>query len=154
MTVLSSQSIRELRPVDPFVERTVHPECGFSFGLGPNTYDVRLRKTIWLIPFFRSHALASTLEYFNLSGKVCGEVKDKSSWARRFLFVQNTEIDAGFRGGLTLELTYEGWLPLRIKAGWPIAQIKFQWLDQTTIAPYRGKYSQQSMEPQKVIFEK
>lgn len=152
MTVLSAQSIRLNKPLTPFCERTVH-KSGMTYGLGPNTYDIRIRQDIWLIPFFRSHVLASTLEEMHFANVYCGTVQDKSTLARQWVFVQNTHIDAGFRGGLTLEITYEGWFPKFIEAGTPIAQIEFRWLDTPTEQPYSGKYTDQCLGPQKALFD-
>lgn len=104
---------------------------------------------------------------------VAGSVKDKSTWARRGLAVQNTWIDPGWEGYLTLELSnhhfaFRGpprWLrrqrdewrkdmagkTLVIAAGMPIAQIVFERLDEPTELPYRGKYQRQEMGAQPPI---
>lgn len=157
MSVLSAQSIRRLcldvaAPlIWPWSERS--NSNGRTYGIGPASYDLRLKYTLWMIPFFRSHAIASTIETLNLPDNVCGSVMDKSTNARLWVFMQNTHVDPGFRGGLTLEVTYEGWIPRRIRAGTPIAQMKFEWLDEATEQPYRGKYFNQSSDPQRAILE-
>lgn len=151
--VLSYQSIRKVRPVSPMVERTVDPVSGLTYGLGPSTYDVRLRQTIDVEP--GGCYLVSAIEEMNFPDDICATVHDKSSWARLFLVVQNTHIDPGFWGsGLTMELTYHGQRSFRIVAGTPIAQLKFEWLDERTRMPYRGKYLGQTTEPQTAILEK
>lgn len=158
MTVLSAQSIRKLcldvttQPplLFPFEEET--KSHGRSFGLSHCGYDIRLAETIWLWPFWGR--LASAIEYFYLPENVAGEVKDKSTNARVFVFVQNTIIEPGWNGYLTLELTrFKPW-PIRLKAGTPIAQVVFKWLDEPTDNPYKGKYQAQERGAQKARFEK
>lgn len=144
--ILAAQVIRRMRLVDPFCERTTFE--GLSYGLGPASYDVRIAETITLRP--GDFALASTIERFTMPPDVAASVKDKSTWARRGLAVQNTFIDPGWSGFLTLELNnLYSWGPhvLRIKAGMPIAQIVFEWLDFPTEQPYRGKYQDQPAGP-------
>jgi len=145
MSVLPAQAIREIRPVEPFHERTV---CnGKTFGLSAAGYDVRIAETIWVWPFWGR--LASTVERFYMPDDLIARVCDKSSWARKFVMVQNTVIEPGWRGYLTLELTrFLPW-PIRIKAGTPIAQILFERLEAPTEQPYKGRYQDQEAGPQK-----
>jgi dCTP deaminase len=84
---------------------------------------------------------------------VIGFVHDKSSWARKGLAVQNTVIEPGWRGYLTLELTNHGRDALEITEGDPIAQIVFHYLDALTEQPYVGKYQDQGYGPQRAIEE-
>lgn len=79
---------------------------------------------------------------------VIGVVHDKSSWARRGLAVQNTVIEPGWRGFLTLELTNHGTRKLHIPKGCPIAQIVFHRLDEPAARPYDGRYQDQPPGPQ------
>ncbi|MGU3659229.1 dCTP deaminase [Methylobacterium fujisawaense] len=150
--ILPAQAIRRLAQagmIEPFTERGV--AFGRSYGLGPCTYDVRLKQDIWLWPFWGR--LASTIETFDIPNDIVVEVKDKSSNARIFVLVQNTLIDPGFKGGLTLELTrFLPW-PVRLRAGMPIAQLKFSELTEATEMPYRGKYYGQSAEPEPARYE-
>ena len=143
MTVLSAQTIRRLRLVEPMVERQQHEESGCSFGLSACGYDVRLDQEITLWP--ASFWLASTLEQFRMHDDVVGIVHDKSTWARRGIAVQNTVIEPGWRGYLTLEITNHGSEVIRLLAGTPIAQIIFHRLDEPTEMPYpeTGKYQNQ-----------
>lgn len=137
--ILSAQSIRKRGVFTPFCERT--KSHGMTFGLGPAGYDVRIAETITLAP--GASALASTVEHFDMPRDVLGKVADKSTWARRFLAVQNTIIEPGWRGYLTLELSNHGSEILDIVGGMPIAQIILQRLDEPTDAPYDGKYQDQ-----------
>lgn len=152
MSVLSAQSIRRrcegARPlIKPFAERGVFD--GKSFGLSSASYDVRTSQTIWHWPFW--WRLASTIEHFNIPNHICAFVKDKSSNARKFILVQNTFIDCGWSGYLTIEITRMLPWPVRIKAGTPIAQIVFQFLDERTCLPYKGRYQNQKNGPQAAI---
>lgn len=131
--------------VSPFTERaTIH---GRSYGLSSCGYDVRLAQDMWLWPFWGR--LASTIECFTMPNDLCAEVKDKSTNARLFVLVQNTVIEPGWSGYLTLELTrFKPW-PIKLKRGTPIAQIMFKKLDHPTDQPYEGKYQNQQEGPQR-----
>jgi len=154
--ILSAQSIRErctkrgLRPmIMPFCERG--KSHGRSYGLSCHGYDIRLAQTIWLWPFWGR--LGSSVERFDIPKDVCAEVKDKSTNARLFVFVQNTIAEAGWEGYLTLELTrFKPW-PIRLKKGTPIAQVVFKQLDKPTEQPYTGKYQYQQRGPQAARME-
>lgn len=150
MSTLPAQTIRELKPIEPFHERTV--VGGMTFGLGPAGYDVRIAETRWVWPLWGR--LASTIERFDMPADVIAAVKDKSSLLRRFVTVHNSVIEPGWRGYLTLELTRHLPWPIRIKAGTPIAQIIFERLEAPTERPYSGKYQNQPAGPQPAIMEK
>lgn len=138
--ILSGQSIRKRNSLlQPFHERTVFG--GMTFGLGPAGYDVRVRERLYIRP--GECVLASTVEHFNMPLDLMAYVKDKSSWARLFMFVQNTVIEPGWRGFLTLELSNGGSTATLIEPGSPIAQIVFHQLDQPAESPYAGKYQDQ-----------
>lgn len=148
MTVLSCHALRVIKPVEPFVERTVHN--GMTYGLSYAGYDVRIREDILLFP--GNFTLASTLEYFNTPDDVIGIVHDKSSWARRGIAVQNTVIEPGWRGYLTLELTNHGTSVVGFREGDPICQIVYHKLDQA-VRGYNGKYQDQPAQPVEAIYE-
>lgn len=154
MTVLSAQSIRKRGIFTPFSERAV--AHGMTFGLGPSGYDVRIAESITLsASMYGPHpfALASTIEHFDVPADLVGLVMDKSSWARQGLSLFNTVIEPGWRGFLTLELSYLGLGQLHIEAGSPIAQIVFHKLDEETEIPYAGKYQDQAPGAQPAILE-
>lgn len=149
MTVLSAQTLRALRIIDPFCERTrLH---GLTFGLSACGYDVRIAENISLVP--GGFRLASTMERFDMPLDVMGIVHDKSTLARRGICVQNTVIEPGWRGHLTLEITNHFGLHQAIAEGTPIAQIIFHRLDAPTAQPYEGKYQDQAPGPQQAIIE-
>ena len=116
-----------------------------TFGLGPAGYDVRIAETVVVGAKF---VLASTLERFEMPRDLLGQVCDKSTWARRGVAVQNTIIEPGWRGYLTLELTNQSGGLIEIQAGDPIAQIIFFRLEAPTVLPYSGKYQDQQSGPQ------
>jgi dCTP deaminase len=138
--IIPAQIIRRTKPITPFFERTILN--GMTFGLSPAGYDIRIHEAVTLSGF-RRFTLASSIEHFAMPNDVLAQVCDKSSWARRGVAVQNTIIEPGWRGYLTLEITYARWRSLRIAAGSPIAQIIFFRLEQPTEQPYAGKYQDQ-----------
>lgn len=80
---------------------------------------------------------------------VVGIVHDKSTLARRGLALQNTVIEPGWRGFLTLEISNHGTEPVTLTAGTPIAQVLFHRLDHLAANPYNGKYQDPERGPQK-----
>lgn len=162
--ILSAQSIA-LRctfdggMIEPFVERGV--QNGKSYGLSSCGYDIRIGKIKshiedpdhLYLSVSRPFVLASSVERFKIPKDICGIVHDKSSWAREGLAVQNTVLEPGWEGYLTLELSLHGTNPIRINKGDPIAQIIFHKLDEETILPYVGKYQNQPNRPVESIHE-
>lgn len=143
--ILPPQTIRKLGIMNPCHERTVS-SSGMTYGLANAGYDVRIDQDITLKP--GDCALASTMEEFNMPNDVCADVKDKSTWARRFVTVQNTFIEPGWRGYLTLEIVNHSQEDVKLERGDPIAQIVFMRLEEPTEQPYNGKYQNQERGPQ------
>lgn len=168
MSVLSYQSIKKADILQPFCERTIHEPTRLSYGCGAASYDVRLAEDTYLSEGLVT--LASAVEHFTMPDNVCGVVHDKSSLARAGVLVQNTFIDPGWRGYLTLEISYHllhSWKrgdeqitqgrqldkeDLTLNAGTPIAQIVFHYLDEQTQQPYSGQYQNQKTgaQPSKI----
>lgn len=153
--IASAQTLRKVQPVLPFYERTrAH---GFTFGLGPAGYDIRIREDVEINS--GQLVLASSLEEFIMPNNMLGVVHDKSTWARMGLCVQNTVIEPGWRGFLTIELTNHNTHGpnisdrIRIKSGTPICQVVFHLLDFPTEMPYEGKYQDQKQGVQQAILE-
>lgn len=147
--IISDGSLRDIRPVAPFHERTRLDGC--TYGLSAAGYDVRIAEDVILWP--GRFTLASTVERFDMPDDVLGIVHDKSTWARRGIAVQNTVIEPGWTGYLTLELTMHAWRLTRIRAGVGIAQIVFHRLDHPAERPYNGKYQNQERGPQAARYE-
>lgn len=154
MTVLSAQSIIKLcqeKPplIYPLVERGV--QNGKSYGLSGHSVDCRIAEDLVLEP--GQSALASTIERFAIPHDVTGKVYDKSSYAREFVSCFNTLLDAGWQGYLTVELSNFGYRTVVFERGDPVCQVEFQWLDEPTERPYRGKYFAQEAGPQAARYE-
>jgi len=150
--ILSGQTIREFEGMlYPFEERTVHSETGMSFGLSCSGYDIRIAQDV----FLPSHGfvLASSIERFDMPLDVVGEVKDKSSLARRGISVFNTVIEPGWRGYLTLEIANHSGEVQQLLAGQPIAQVLFRFTDKPVERPYMGKYQDQPNKPVNALKE-
>lgn len=148
--ILSAQSLRRRSGIIfPFHERTVLN--GMTFGLSPAGYDIRIAQSI-VIPHHGFY-LASSIERFDMPADILARVADKSSWARRGICVQNTVIEPGWRGYLTLEITNHSLSPVEIECGSPIAQIIFEQLDEPTDLPYSGKYQDQPSCPIGVLYD-
>jgi dCTP deaminase len=145
MTVLSAQTIRRLRLLSPLRE-AFRDSLGNSGGLGPCGYDITLFDAVNLNPY--GFALVGAAEHFTMPDNVVGRVCDKSSLARRAVAVQNTVIEPGWSGFLTLEVTNHGAGILVMPPGAAIAQVIFEFLDEPTELPYRGKYPNQQQGPQ------
>lgn len=153
MTILSGQTIRHRCKdhdlITPFHERT--KAYGLSYGCGPSGYDIRIAEDIHLGR--QGFKLASSIEHFIMPADLQATVRDKSTWARRGVAVQNTVIEPGWRGYLTMELTNHGLDNIFIKQGTPIAQVIFELLDEPTEMVYEGKYQDQEAGPQPARLE-
>jgi dCTP deaminase len=155
MSILSAQTIRkycggDLPLISPFFEQTKH--LGTTFGLSSAGYDIRVNQVLIIEP--NSMTLASSVEYFDMPSWLVAVVHDKSTWARRGIVVQNTVLEPGWRGYLTLEISNHSLEAALISKGSAIAQIVFHRLDEPTKQPYGGKYQDQRDAPQPAIFER
>lgn len=141
--ILSAQSIQTRNIISPFNYRSEWqgPPRNMSYGCGPASYDVRLDQTITLYP--NELTLASTIEQVDMPNDVAATIHDKSTLVRLGITVQNTFIDPGFIGYVTLELTNHTARPIDLMRGCPIAQFVFHLLDKPTLIPYNGKYQNQ-----------
>lgn len=163
MTVLSAQSIDGLIEhqhlgIDPYVpiSKTYN---GMSYGLTAAGYDIRLSKfkrgSHESIPFEEGIVhmppgafwLASSFERMRIPDDLQVIVHDKSTLARQGLAIQNTVLEPGWEGWITLELSNHSNRPIKIMTGMPIAQLVFHKLDMATFMPYKGKYQNQADEP-------
>lgn len=128
-----------------------------SSGMVESGYDITLGEDVVL---YQGHAvLGVSAEHVNMPSNMAARLIGKSTWARLGVHLNVTEIDPGFRGWVTLEITYmplwEGWLRhlagivwprrLRIPAGTGIGCLQFVYT--STPAEYRGKYDQQPARP-------
>lgn len=143
-----SQLFRYVFPRD-YIAQSINIE-GLSAGPSYCGYDIRIAESIELKP--NEFKLASALEYFQMPITYRARVMDKSTWARCGLSVQNTLIEPGWRGYLTLELHNMGDSELIIPIGSPIAQVVFEsagfWFSRLFSRGYAGKYQDQQKGPQ------
>lgn len=154
MTVLSGLTIRARKIFTPHCERTLWR--GLTYGEGPASYDVRVEfEDMVLYKELQpgDFILAATIEHFTMPDDVMGVAHDKSTWVRQGLTVQNTVIDPGWRGHLTLEIANHSQSPITLHRGHPIAQIVFHGLDQP-VEGYQGKYQDQVRGPVRAIHER
>lgn len=167
--ILPDFMIRERGIFTPFSERS--KRRGMSYGLSHAGYDVRVDlshlelryeahedpaipcgvRALLLQP--NESVLAATVEHFKMPANVLGVVHDKSTWARQFLAAQNTVIEPGWEGYLTLELSNHGPDPIVIYDQDPIAQIVLHMLVAPPESVYNGKYQNQERGPQEARFE-
>jgi len=87
--------------------------------------------------------LAHTLEILHMPANVCGVVRDKSTLARLGLAVQNTVLEPGWTGSVTLEISNHNNHPIRLHSGMPIAQIQFEVVRGPVTQTYTGRYQNQ-----------
>lgn len=155
MSVLSAQSIRRRVEdgslhIEPFSEGG--RAFGLSFGLSCCGYDIRLGEAVTLFPFWGR--LSFAMEEIGLPDDLRAKIDNKSTNARLFIDAsRSTNAEPGWSGHLTLELTHDRPWPVRLPAGYPIAQVIFETLDEPTERPYRGKYDRQPARAVPAILE-
>ncbi len=126
---------------------------GRSYGLSFCSYDVRLRQSMWLWPFWGRKG--SIIEHISMPLDLRGKIENKSTNARIFVDAsQGTNIEPGWFGTLTVEITRGLPWPVFLRAGTPIASIVFEELTRPVKRGYAGKYQGQGTEPVPAIFEK
>lgn len=155
--IASGKTLRQIPDlIHPFNERS--KAFGMTYGVGPAGYDMRVEfdqkgeeedKIMGPGEFL----LASTIEEFNMPDNLLGIVHDKSTWARMGLTVQNTVIEPGWKGFLTLELTNHSSRNIILMRGMPICQVVFHYIDRPAISYTDGKYQNQRRGPVAAIFD-
>lgn len=93
-----------------------------------------------------SFVLAHTFEILHIPVSVCGVVRDKSTLARLGLAVQNTVLEPGWHGSVTLEISNHNKAAIKIESGMPIAQIQFEVIQGGVARPYQGRYQYQKAD--------
>ena len=142
--IVNGRELFRMSPIRDMLDEKVRHN-GVSHGLTECGYDIRIKQDVWLFPG-RSFVLASSLEEFDMPCGLMGRVLNKSTWARRGLDASmTTNIEPGWKGHLTIELSYHKLRPLHIKAGSGICQIIFEAI--TEPAQYKGKYDDQPDHP-------
>lgn len=146
--ILSGDSIKQLKIITPFREK--YKKDGVSGGVSYAGYDIALAKDVE-VPS-GGFTLGVSLEEFNMPTFVLGVVHDKSTWARMGIFVQNTIIEPGWKGFLTLEISDHDYIDRHIAAGTPIAQVVFHMIDRH-VPGYNSKYQNAPQVAQGAILE-
>lgn len=136
--------------IEPFeIDKVIFD--GMSYGLTAAGYDIRIGAIRGGFPEWRldpgEFLLCSSMERFKIPHDIQAIVHDKSTWARRGLALQNTVLEPGWEGYITLELSNHGEYALDLRIGCPIAQVVFHQLDMPTNRPYTGKYQNQEARP-------
>jgi dCTP deaminase len=147
--IIRGELLKELGIITPFCEKTV--ENGLTYGVNAVGYDIRLAEDL------RSNeknnfSLASSMEHFTMPDNIVAFVHDKSTLARMGLSVQNTVIEPGWVGYLTLEIAFHREQLRWLSKGSPIAQVIFHRLDKP-VNPYSGKYQNAPEGVSSAIFE-
>ena len=89
--------------------------------------------------------LATTVECVSLPSNITAFVEGRSSLGRMGLFIQNAGwVDPGFKGEITLELFNANRCAIELKSGRRVGQLVFAQMDAKALAPYNGKYQNQS----------
>lgn len=95
--------------------------------------------------------LGSTIERIELPADIVARVDGKSSLGRLGLLIHATAgfVDGGFRGTITLELSSQATLPMKLWPGMKIGQLSFMQMDRDALRPYGhpelgSKYQDQS----------
>lgn len=151
--LLNAESIKNKRMINPFSQR--YTKNGLSGGASEVSYDIAVAHTVTARAGVTT--LAVTKEFFGMPTNIAGRILDKSTHIRNGLRVGNTFIDPGFKGYITLELTYSPYFDgtffgalrclwrfitgYRIEKGTPVAQVVFEATESTT--GYSGKYQGQ-----------
>lgn len=93
----------------------------------------------------KEFVLAYGMEYIRLPRDVTGLVMDKSTYARCGITLQNTVLEAGWEGEITLEITNHLDRPVMLRAGQGVAQLLFFRGEPCAVsyADRHGKYQRQ-----------
>lgn len=98
-------------------------------------------------------ALASSTEEFQIPPYLWGELRNKSTWARRFVDAAlGTDMEPNWNGFLTIEIVFNGNEPVIIEAGSGLLKAVFHELLEE--AEYTGKYQSQPDRPVEAILIK
>jgi dCTP deaminase len=93
----------------------------------------------------REFVLAQSFEYVSLPNCIYAKLDGRSSLARMGITVHSTagEIDQGFKGHITLELSNNGKVPVKLRPLQRVGRLSFH-LTEPVETPYCGKFQFQS----------
>lgn len=170
MTVLSDYEIQQAEMISPMVDKKngspsyglssygydirlgkefICYNMGYPHALDPShpeqlvqgeDYSIHEADKYYQLPA-KSFVLAHSAETITMPDDVVAMVKDKSTYARLGVTVQNTVLEPGWCGQITLEITNHNVRPVLLLVGLGIAQVVF-WRGRTCNTPYlaSGKY--------------
>jgi len=126
-----------------FLENVRHEPVFPNSSFDPSQFK-RITREIGFVPIFKNELLlCHTVEVISIPVDVVGVVHDKSTFARLGLAVQNTVLEPGWSGQVTLELTNHGPSTIMLPVHGGIAQVVFHTLTEPSSSPYDGKYNEQ-----------
>lgn len=97
-------------------------------------------------------ALASSIEEFRIPNHLWGELRNKSTHARKFNdWTIGTDMEPGWKGFLTIEVIFHANEPIEIVAGSGVAKAVFHEIKE--IREYNGKYQNQEDKPVEAIYK-
>lgn len=167
--IINQKDLLIANPVDPMINHKVrNPGAMASYGLAEVGYDIRIQQDLhykwnegnpvieWSDPVTGESGtkeghfiLASSVEKFTVPPYLAGIVHDKSTWGRLGVAVQNTVIEPGWAGYLTMEIDFQDRNEVHIPSGSGIAQIIFHSISNPI--SYDGKYQDQEQKPVEAI---
>lgn len=115
----------------------VKPEINYKKFKYDDYYDIKPGEFI----------LAHSVEYVKVPMNVVGLVCDKSTYARCGIALQNTVLEPGWEGQITLEISNHNQCPVRLYVNGGIAQVLFIKSDDPCLVSYNqrnGKYMGQT----------
>ena len=163
--IINRSALLKAAPIVDMVDHKVQADPT-SWGLTECGYDIRIKQGIhFLAPTLSMPAvvyilndgvavartggrfvLASSIEEFRMPNNLMGRILNKSSWARRGVDASlTTNIEPGWNGFLTIELTFNGEQDVHIPAGSGILQVIFEEILEPTT--YVGRYQNQADKP-------
>lgn len=160
--MIENNPLKLQRWISPFVRHKmcdgprVFPGVRPSYGLSETGYDIRLGADVLLEP--GRGVLGISLERLTMPVTHCAKVIGKSTLARLGVHLNVTEIDPGFIGHVTLEISYlpvvgigvhSWWEALPLPAGLGIGLLQFHEL--TEPRQYVGKYQDAGDQPQRPL---
>lgn len=90
-----------------------------------------------------SFALAHSIEFVNIPRGIKALLHCKSTYARCGLHINNTTIQAGFKGQIVIELSNNTPIEIMVYIGEGIGELTFLESDEITDRMYQGKYQNQ-----------
>jgi len=105
------------------------------------TYEIKVKDGEAFTLHSGEFILAVTREHIEMPADLIGELEGRSSIGRMGVIVHSTaaNIDAGFRGHITLELANMGKVPVMLYSGMRICSIVFEELTSPAEVPYFKK---------------